>query len=204
MKKRTVFFLGFAAAVVLILLLTLLALSGRFSRPHVTAVLAGYDKKVYVTKYQGHLIFELRDHNGERRLSPDSFAALVYERQSSNPWWFSPLNISNPAGVVWVLLGFCGQILFSGRMLVQWIVSEKLKRSVVPVAFWWLALGGASMLLIYFIWRRDIIGILGQGTGWLIYIRNLYFISKERSDQDRDAAETEESTDTPPQEPTKS
>lgn len=182
-------------AVISILLLSLLMLSGRFTKPHVTAVLAGYDKTVYVTRENGRVMFELRGWDGIKLLSPDSFARLVYKKQASNPWWFTPLNISSPYGVVWVLLGLCGQLLFSGRMLVQWIASEKLKRSVVPVAFWWLALGGASMLLVYFAWRRDIIGILGQGTGWLIYVRNLYFISKERSAQNSNAAEAEKATD---------
>ena len=195
MKKRNIFFLGFAVAVISILLLSLLMLSGRFTKPHVTAVLAGYDKTVYVTRENGRVMFELRGWDGIKLLSPDSFARLVYKKQASNPWWFTPLNISSPYGVVWVLLGLCGQLLFSGRMLVQWIASEKLKRSVVPVAFWWLALGGASMLLVYFAWRRDIIGILGQGTGWLIYVRNLYFISKERSAQNSNAAEAEKATD---------
>jgi lipid-A-disaccharide synthase-like uncharacterized protein len=46
------------------------------------------------------------------------------------------------------------------------------------VAFWWMSLVGASMLLVYFIWRRDIVGILGQATGWFIYIRNLVLIHK--------------------------
>ncbi|NOY74785.1 MAG: hypothetical protein GXP32_03220 [Kiritimatiellaeota bacterium] len=130
----------------------------------------------------------MRGRNGVRRLSPAAFAEIVFEKQAEQPWWFNALNITKPAGVAWVLVGFLGQLLFSGRMLVQWIVSEKQRKSVVPVAFWWLALGGASMLLIYFIWRRDIIGILGQATGWLIYIRNLYFIFRDRGGKKHDEA----------------
>jgi lipid-A-disaccharide synthase-like uncharacterized protein len=65
-------------------------------------------------------------------------------------------------------LGLLGQVLFTGRMLVQWLASEKQKRSVVPVAFWWMSLIGATMLLVYFTWRRDIVGVLGQATGWFI------------------------------------
>jgi lipid-A-disaccharide synthase-like uncharacterized protein len=89
-------------------------------------------------------------------------------------------NITSPAGIVWVLLGLGGQLLFSGRMLVQWISSEKSRRSVIPISFWWMSLIGATMLLVYFIWRRDIVGILGQATGWLIYIRNLVLIRKAK------------------------
>ena len=47
--------------------------------------------------------------------------------------------------------------------------------------FWWMSLLGASMLLAYFIWRKDIVGILGQGLGWMIYIRNLALIYGRRS-----------------------
>jgi lipid-A-disaccharide synthase-like uncharacterized protein len=86
------------------------------------------------------------------------------------------MNISSPIGILWVGIGLCGQIAFTGRMLVQWLVSEKKKKSVVPVVFWWMSLLGASMLLAYFIWRKDIIGVLGQGTGWIIYLRNLWLI----------------------------
>ncbi|MBI1372029.1 MAG: hypothetical protein GC159_04620 [Phycisphaera sp.] len=77
---------------------------------------------------------------------------------------------------MWVGIGLLGQVLFTGRMIVQWLASERSKKSVVPVSFWWMSLGGATMLITYFIWRRDVIGVFGQATGWFIYIRNLYFI----------------------------
>jgi lipid-A-disaccharide synthase-like uncharacterized protein len=66
-------------------------------------------------------------------------------------------------------------------MLIQWFASEKSGRSVIPVAFWWMSLIGATMLLVYFIWRRDIVGILGQATGWGIYVRNLVLIRRSRA-----------------------
>ncbi|HCD35270.1 MAG TPA: hypothetical protein DER01_22910 [Phycisphaerales bacterium] len=78
--------------------------------------------------------------------------------------------------MIWVAVGLLGQVLFTGRMIVQWIASEKSKRSVVPTAFWWMSLIGASMLITYFIWRKDVVGVLGQATGWFIYVRNLYLI----------------------------
>jgi len=80
----------------------------------------------------------------------------------------------------WLIFGFIGQGVFSARFLVQWLASEKAKKSVIPVAFWWLSLGGASMLLTYAIYRRDPVFILGQSTGFLIYSRNLYFIFREK------------------------
>ena len=82
------------------------------------------------------------------------------------------------------MLGLLGQVLFTGRMVVQWLVSEKQKQSVVPTAFWWMSLIGASMLITYFIWRKDIVGFLGQATGWLIYVRNLWLIYKPRTGQE--------------------
>lgn len=114
----------------------------------------------------------------DRLLTPVEFTELLYSQRMSGGWLQMLFNITSPAGIAWVALGLGGQILFTGRMIVQWMVSEKHRRSVVPVSFWWMSLIGATMLLIYFVWRRDIVGILGQGTGWFIYIRNLVLISK--------------------------
>ena len=80
----------------------------------------------------------------------------------------------------WIVLGFVAQAMFTGRFLVQWIASERAKRSVVPVAFWMFSLAGGSLLLIYAIQRRDPVFILGQATGLFIYIRNIVLIVKER------------------------
>lgn len=76
----------------------------------------------------------------------------------------------------WVLIGFLGQFLFMMRFVVQWVHSERLKKSVVPVAFWFFSLGGGSILLIYAIYQRDPVFIMGQGLGLLIYLRNLALI----------------------------
>ena len=78
--------------------------------------------------------------------------------------------------VVWLVIGFAGQILFFGRFLVQWIVSERQKRSVIPTAFWFLSLGGGALLLSYALYRRDPVFIAGQLTGVFVYSRNLWFI----------------------------
>ena len=117
---------------------------------------------------------------GEERVRPDELAARVERDQRSRGFWFRLLNISSPIGFAWVAMGLLGQVLFTGRMLLQWLVSERSKRSVVPVGFWWLSLVGASMLLVYFVWRRDIVGVLGQCAGWVVYGRNLWLIHRER------------------------
>jgi lipid-A-disaccharide synthase-like uncharacterized protein len=80
-----------------------------------------------------------------------------------------------------LVLGFCGQGLFFGRFLVQWIASERQGRSVVPIWFWYFSMGGGGLLLIYALLKRDPVFILGQGGGLIIYLRNLYLIHMERS-----------------------
>jgi lipid-A-disaccharide synthase-like uncharacterized protein len=76
----------------------------------------------------------------------------------------------------WLIIGFIGQALFSARFIVQWIKSEKEKKSVFPIAFWYFSIAGGATLLAYAIHRQDPVFIFGQFTGLLIYFRNLYFI----------------------------
>ena len=87
---------------------------------------------------------------------------------------------------IWLAVGFLGQAMFSARFIVQWIHSERQRRSVIPVAFWYFSVAGGALLLIYAIYRLDPVFILGQGTGLLIYGRNLYFIM--RGDRPPEAA----------------
>jgi lipid-A-disaccharide synthase-like uncharacterized protein len=79
---------------------------------------------------------------------------------------------------VWLSVGFLGQLCFSARFLVQWIASERRRRSVIPTEFWYFSVGGGLVLLIYAIYRLDPVFILGQGAGLFVYARNLYFIHK--------------------------
>jgi len=81
----------------------------------------------------------------------------------------------------WIAFGFAGQLLFSLRFLVQWVASEKKKESHIPLAFWYLSLSGSIILLIYAIQRRDPVFIVGQSTGFIVYIRNLMLIHRKRS-----------------------
>jgi lipid-A-disaccharide synthase-like uncharacterized protein len=84
----------------------------------------------------------------------------------------------------WTIVGLVGQTFFFMRFLVQWIVSEKRRESTIPVAFWYLSLGGGLVLLLYSIYREDPVFILGQSVGSVIYIRNLVLISKSKKTLD--------------------
>ncbi|MGR8931856.1 MAG: lipid-A-disaccharide synthase N-terminal domain-containing protein [Gammaproteobacteria bacterium] len=87
------------------------------------------------------------------------------------------------SNTLWLIVGFAGQALFSGRFLVQWIASERQKKSVIPVMFWYFSILGGSTLLIYAIHKEDPVFILGQGGGLLIYARNLYFVVKHAREE---------------------
>jgi len=80
----------------------------------------------------------------------------------------------------WVLWGFIAQGLFTMRFLVQWIASERAHRSVIPLAFWYFSIAGGMLLLVYALYRRDPVFIAGQAFGVFIYLRNLYFVLRER------------------------
>ncbi len=79
---------------------------------------------------------------------------------------------------VWLAVGFLGQALFSARFLVQWIASERRRKSVVPIEFWYFSIGGGLTLLAYAVHRLDPVFILGQAAGLFVYARNLYFIHR--------------------------
>ncbi len=80
----------------------------------------------------------------------------------------------------WYGIGFLGQGMFFMRFLLQWIVSEKKGKSVIPVHFWYFSIAGSLLVLIYAIYRKDPVFILGQILGMFIYSRNLYFVLREK------------------------
>ncbi|ADO84202.1 lipid-A-disaccharide synthase N-terminal domain-containing protein [Ilyobacter polytropus] len=86
-----------------------------------------------------------------------------------------------------LILGFIGQAFFSMRFLVQWLASERAGKSVIPLSFWIFSIMGSFFLLIYAIYRKDPVFILGQAPNLFIYTRNLYLIKKERLAGGRDA-----------------
>ncbi|MEN8640256.1 lipid-A-disaccharide synthase N-terminal domain-containing protein [Pseudomonas sichuanensis] len=79
---------------------------------------------------------------------------------------------------LWLIIGFAGQAVFTGRFVLQWLYSEYKRRSVIPVGFWYLSMLGSALLLIYAIYRQDPVFIIGQAFGFLVYLRNLQLIAR--------------------------
>ena len=86
----------------------------------------------------------------------------------------------NTIDIVWLTIGFTGQLMFAMRFLIQWLYSEKHKESLIPEVFWYFSIAGGLILLAYAIHRLDPVFILGQSMGVLIYARNLHFISNSK------------------------
>ena len=78
-------------------------------------------------------------------------------------------------------VGFTGQLIFGSRFVVQWIISERRGKSVIPTVFWYLSIGGSLMLFVYATYRIDPVFMLGQGMGCFIYVRNLVLLEREEA-----------------------
>lgn len=92
---------------------------------------------------------------------------------------FGLLQLDDWTEFAWVALGLAAQAAFASRFLVQWIASERAGRSHIPVAFWYLSIAGGTLLLAYALYRRDIVFVLGQSSGLIVYARNLVLIHRE-------------------------
>jgi lipid-A-disaccharide synthase-like uncharacterized protein len=75
----------------------------------------------------------------------------------------------------WIIygIGFLAQLIFSGRLILQWILSEKSKKVLTPAIFWKLSLFASFLLFVYGYLREDFAIMLGQAITYFIYIRNL-------------------------------
>jgi lipid-A-disaccharide synthase-like uncharacterized protein len=81
-----------------------------------------------------------------------------------------------------VVLGFLGQFVFTTRFAVQWIASERKRKSVIPLAFWHLSILGSGILVVYFVLRREPVGLAGNLFGSIVYVRNLRLIWNQTHD----------------------
>jgi lipid-A-disaccharide synthase-like uncharacterized protein len=87
-------------------------------------------------------------------------------------WWAQVERVE----LVWLAFGFAAQAMFFMRFVLQWIASERVKRSFVPATFWYFSFAGGLMLFIYAVHRADPVIMLGQLMGLFIYARNIYLI----------------------------
>ena len=101
---------------------------------------------------------------------------LALSAAERGEWW-----PESWVGRFWILFGVGAQLVFTGRFIVQWIVSERRGKSHVPIAFWYLSLVGAAMLLLYAAVQRDVVIVLGQSVGGIVYIRNLMLLHREKT-----------------------
>jgi len=117
----------------------------------------------------------------------DAFISLQVEKWNARPAFERHLlgffNITTWGTFWWVLIGLVGQTAFFGRMFIQWVISERSQVSTVPEIFWWFSFIGGLCLFTYFVWRVDIVGVMGQSTGIVIYARNLRLLHKEKNKQ---------------------
>ena len=93
------------------------------------------------------------------------------------------LGASSASDIIWLTVGLLGQLMFTGRFIVQWIASERAGKSVMPVAFWYFSIVGGLIVLAYGVHKLDLVIILGQLPGVVVYSRNLWLIHKGRDGQ---------------------
>lgn len=108
------------------------------------------------------------------------FPALILFYSYSNGQSDIQRLFFNQSIPLWLLVwGSIAQIVFTFRFIYQWIYSERIRRSHLPVGFWLLSLAGSLMILTYAIIRKDLILFLGQLFGSVIYIRNIMISRKD-------------------------
>lgn len=74
----------------------------------------------------------------------------------------------------WKLIGYLGTFLFTARWFVQLYATKKLRRVVMPLAFWWLSISGSTMLLAYFVFgKNDSVGVLSNLFPAFVSVYNL-------------------------------
>lgn len=94
--------------------------------------------------------------------------------------WQRHLGAMDSNDIIWLSIGLAGQALFMMRFIVQWLHSEKHKKSLIPVSFWYFSLSGGIIVLMYGIHRVDPVIIFGQLPGTFVYARNLSLIRREQ------------------------
>ena len=180
------------AMLVLVFLGMWLVLQPALSRSHsdLTVLVGAREIMLERIQYQGENAYRVVAPTSLRSDSPITQAQLdSFLEEQIRAWNDRPaierhllgfFNITSWATFGWVAIGLLGQAAFFGRMFIQWFISERSRVSTVPEIFWWFSFIGGICLFTYFVWRVDIVGVLGQSTGIVIYARNLRLIHKEK------------------------
>lgn len=108
------------------------------------------------------------------------FAAIAAKLAA---WWTGMSSLDK----IWLGIGMFGQLMFTGRWFVQWIATERARRSIVPATFWYFSLVGGLLVLAYGFYRADPVIIIGQ-FGVFIYARNIYFLLRSKAEHEADQA----------------
>ncbi len=92
-------------------------------------------------------------------------------------------GLHSASDVIWLTIGFGGQFLFASRFFVQLFYSERAKKSVIPVAFWYFSLGGGLVTTVYAVHlgKTGLPFLMGQVGGLVVYARNLMLIYREKT-----------------------
>lgn len=98
-------------------------------------------------------------------------------------WWGGMSQLDK----IWLGIGMFGQLMFTGRWFVQWIATERARRSIVPATFWYFSFVGGLLVLAYGFYRADPVIIIGQ-FGVFIYARNIYFLLRSNAENMADQA----------------
>jgi lipid-A-disaccharide synthase-like uncharacterized protein len=97
--------------------------------------------------------------------------------------WSSAHSWLHANRALWEAFGITFQAVFMARFLVQWIASERQKKSVIPISFWYLSLIGSTGLLIYAVGIGSVAVMLGQMFGTVVYVRNLMLVQRGRRNE---------------------
>jgi lipid-A-disaccharide synthase-like uncharacterized protein len=94
--------------------------------------------------------------------------------------WLAGFLKETPAARAWLAVGLLGQVVFFSRWIVQIAASERHGRSTVPLAFWYLSLAGGGATLGYGLHDRDLVVVVGQAVGVVVYVRNILLLHRAR------------------------
>jgi lipid-A-disaccharide synthase-like uncharacterized protein len=97
---------------------------------------------------------------------------LVYAATFS--YDLSALCVTTKFTDIFLLIGIVGQLLLNFRYFYQWYYSEKAHESLLPPGFWIISAAASIMVIVYSVYRDDIVLLVAQSGGLVAYARNIY------------------------------